>query len=684
VILPALPAMLAPPPPFPLVTAQSRSVEFVAPGIVRGTYRLQTSEGPLVVNVVAIDPGEPSVRFGTVVANDRMISSGETVSSMAKRTGAVAGVNADYFDIGNTNQPLNLVVRDGALLRTPSKRIVLDVRADRTIRFENFAFSGNVALGAATVPLTAVNEWPPEGGASFLTPSYGALKAAPGVSIAELVPADSVHAATDIAGTYRVASVESATARTVAGPLLGFGPAALALGPLPSAGDSVTVTAATTPPLDGIVSAVGGGPLLLADGARVEDPNSPAPEESAVRFPVSGAAQLPGGEVLFAAVDGRAPDLSIGLTRPEFASLFLGFAATDAMAFDSGGSATLVARVLGDRDSSLLSVPSDGEERPVADGLFAYSDAPLGPPARLVVRPAAIVALAREPVSLRLDIVDGAGHALGPAHLPGGDVLETGTASSTRTLHADGVAGSVPIEIVDRIARLTIEAGVSNPDPGAVVQFGATGFDERGRVVELGGAVRWSADRGTFSSPGRYRAAGRDARIVAVAAGARATFELPVGRRDVALPFFDAAHGGAWQFGSAPSGSAGAVTLHADSGSLELAFDFSAGERAAYANTDLALPGAPRVFAVDVFGNRNGVGIRAAFVNKFGERRALTLVRSVDWSGWQQHRVVLPDDLNPPVRLVALYAVDSLANAATHGSGSIAFRNASATIEGTP
>ena len=63
-----------------------------------------------------------------------MISSGETVSAMAARTGAVAGINADYFDIGNTNQPLNVVVRDGALLRTPSKRAAIDVAHRRRRR----------------------------------------------------------------------------------------------------------------------------------------------------------------------------------------------------------------------------------------------------------------------------------------------------------------------------------------------------------------------------------------------------------------------------------------------------------------------------------------------------------------------------------------------------------------------
>jgi hypothetical protein len=683
VIAPTLPAQLAPAAPFPLVISQSHSSEFVAPGVRRATYRLQTSEGPLVVNIVAIDPREPTLRFNAVLANDRMISSGETVSSMARRTGAVAGVNADYFDIGNTNQPLNAVVQDGALLRTPSKRVVLDVRADRSVHFETLAFNGEVRYGDTRLPLSTVNEWPPQGGVGFLTPAYGFLRAAPGVTLAELVPADAAHVASSLAGTYRVASVADAIAQNVAGTMLAFGPAAKALAPVPATGDSVVVSAATTPALDSLQSAVGGGPLLLAGGSLADDPNSPAPEETDVRFPVSGAARTANGDVLLACVDGRQPALSIGLTRPEFAQLLQAFGATDAMAFDSGGSATLVARVLGERDASVLNAPSDGAEREVADGFFVYSEAAHGPPAQLVVRPSPITALPRATVRLRLALVDAAGHALGSAHLPNGDILHTGDASSVVTLKVHGVTARVPVDIVPRLARLDIEPSLRDPNPGTLLSFSATGFDDDGRVVDVGGAVRWSTDRGSFVSPGRYRAGSRDARIVAFAGGARAAFDLPVGRRSEALALFDAAHAGAWHFASAPPGAARSLLFPAGDPEMQVPYDFSGNARAAYANGDFVLPGEPLAFAVEIEGDRAGVGVRAAFVNRFGERRALTLVRALDWNGWKVRIIDLPPDLNPPVRLVALYVVDSLANAATRASGTVRFRNAHVVVAGT-
>ncbi|MDQ2908757.1 MAG: phosphodiester glycosidase family protein, partial [Candidatus Eremiobacteraeota bacterium] len=389
-IAPSLPSTLAPPAPFPLVVAQTLTQEVFAPGMRRATYRLTTSGGPLIINVVALDLGVPTVRLGVVTAHDRLVSPGETVSSMAQRTGAVAGINGDYFDIGQTNQPQGVVVRDGELLRTPSQRVALDVRRDRSVHVENVAMHGTVTYGSASVPLTGVDEWPPQGGASVITAAFGAMRAAPDVLVATLVPADTAHDAGAVAGVYRVADIAPANApQTSHGTLLGFGPAAQASASPPASGDDVTLALTMAPALADVACALGGGPLLVQDGRPVDDPNAPAPEERNVRLPVSGAATLGSARtLLLVEVDGRNGASSLGVTRPQFAALMVGLGASDAMAFDSGGSATLVARQLGDAAVSDLGAPSDGAERRVADGLFAYSDAPLGSPAMLVARPA--------------------------------------------------------------------------------------------------------------------------------------------------------------------------------------------------------------------------------------------------------------------------------------------------------
>ena len=654
----ALPPQLAPPAPFPLVVSQWSAPENVAPGIRRADYRLMTNAGPLVVHVVAIDPHEPTVRLGAVVARDRMISAGETVSSMAARTGAVAGINADYFDIGNTNQPLNVVVRDGTLLRTPSKRATIDVAGGGAVGIGYVSFRGSATYDTATVPLTGVNEWPPQGGAALLTPAYGALGApVAGVVAAAIAPLDG---APGMPGTYRVTAVGDPPPGPVTGTLLGFGPAAQKIAPPPQVGDTVTLAYATTPDAAPLIAAVGGGPLLLADGVPVTDPFSPAPEETNTRFPVAGAAVTPDGTVLLIVADGRKTAVSIGLTRPEFGALMRGFGATAGLAFDSGGSATLVARALGDAGATVINDPSDGRERPVADGLFAYSDAASGVHPHLVVRPAAFTAYRGATVPLRGAIVDDGGHRIRAADVvplttdpaPGAHVATVREAGAALT-------ASVPYRIVDRVAALVITPDRPNPVRGIRVPFTASASDERGAPIVLGAdaPVRWML--GTQPATGArvaYDTDRGDAAITAALGTATATTLVRVGDHTVSVPAY-------------------VETV--------LPYDFTGTARAAYANGVIALPDEPVRMSIDVFGDGSGVPLRASFLNRYGEKEALTLAKGVDWTGWRRVAIALPPDLNPPIRLTSIYVVRSLGGAPIRSAGTLRFRGLAVVIPGS-
>jgi len=675
------PPAIAPPPPFPLVLTSTARAGFVAPGVRRATYRLTTSAGPLVIYVVAVDLNEPTARLGAALASDHLISPGETVSSMADRTGAVAGINADYFDIGQTNQPLGIVVQNGALVRTPSTRIALEVGRDKSVRFANFHFSGTVSYAGTQIPLTGVDEWPPQGGATLLESGYGAVKPIAGVVLATLTP---LGAPAGLDGNYRADAIVTLrdALPSPSGLMLGLGPAALKLAQPPAIGTTVTISSALDPPLDGVATAVGGGPLLVQSRLAYEDPNSPAPEERNRRFPVSGAATTPDGTLLLIAVDGRQPFESIGLTRPEFGALMLGLGASDGMAFDSGGSATLVARVLGDDRASLLNVPSDGAERPVADGLFVYSDAPSGVDPHLVVRPESFEAEPGALVALSGAIVDDAGHRLGAADLAPLRVAgDPGAHSVTVTDRGGGSTATIVYTTIAQLARLEIETQTPIATPGAAVRLNARGYDRDGRPVFVG-RVAWTASDGTIAPDGTYRATSRDATITARSGGAVASVVVRVGSHAQPLALFASPAG--WQFATYPAGAAGSLSFLANEDQMELAYDFSAAARAAYANAAFSLPGAPLRFSVDVRGDGRGVGLRATFVNRFGERRALTLAKTIDWNGWRRLEIVLPPDLNPPVKLVSLYAVGSLGGAPVRAVGSLGFRNAAVTLAGTP
>jgi Phosphodiester glycosidase len=686
-----LPAALAPPAPFPLVIGSSVEREPVAPGVGRATYRLLTSAGPLVVSVVTVDPREPTVRLGAVLAHDTIVSKDETVSAMARRTGAVAGINGDYFDIGNTGAPVGVLIRGGTLDRSPSARVALTVTRDRGVRFEPYGFGGFVEFGATRVPLTAVNTWPPEGGVTMLTAAFGIPPAAGGVTVLSLAP----FGADPALRRYRVTAVQDAPPFP-AGPALrlAYGAGAQAFGPLPDVGDVLSLAYDTDPPLGLVAAAIGGGPLLLRGGVPVDDPASPNYADRARRIPAAAAARFADGSLALVVVDGRHPATSIGVNRAELIALLAALGATDAMLFDSGGSATLAARVLGDTAASVVNEPSDGVERPVADGLFVYSDAPLGPPDRLVVRPSRIVAVGGAHVPLQARLVDAAGHGLGEARgawrldappqvatIDPDDVLHAGARAGAQTLHLarGGVAAALPFEIVDRVARLEIGPARADPDPHATIQLSADAFDGRDRPVAVAGTVRWSATGATIDAHGRLTAGDADAQVTATAGGIATTVRIPVGRHDVPLALFDDAHAGSWTLSTLPANGPGSVAV--DAGRLAIGYDLRA-ERAAYATSANDVPlGDPVALACAFDGDGSGAALRATLIDRYGDRQTIAFAHALDAAQTRHVSATVPRALAPPI---ALHAFSVLATAtAASATGTIGVHDCTASLPGT-
>ncbi len=345
-------------------------VEATAPGVTFGQYGIATAHGPLAITLLDVDPAEPTLRFDTAIAEDRVISGGERTSALGVRTNAIGGVNGDYFDIGRTYQPQGMLVSGGRLVRGPTDRAALVIDRDRHVTFDEFKLRGEVRTARGTMPITEFNDWPP-GDVAVITPAFGkTLPAAPGRTFVALAPAGADPT------RYRVEDVETLDEPRPVRFGLAIGP--LVRVPAPKRGEIVRLRYALDPSVPNAIAGIGGGPILLRDGAWYEDPHAPAPDERNYRWPVIALAKRDDGSLMFVAVDGRHPERSIGATRPEFAAILRRLGARDAMALDSGGSVTLVARAPGDAKTTVRNVPSDNSaERWISDGLFLYSSAPV-------------------------------------------------------------------------------------------------------------------------------------------------------------------------------------------------------------------------------------------------------------------------------------------------------------------
>ncbi|MBV9409154.1 MAG: hypothetical protein JO164_10025, partial [Candidatus Eremiobacteraeota bacterium] len=114
--------------------------EALGPGLLYADASMTTAVGPRVIHVIATDPREPSIKLDTALAHDSLVSGGLQTSTLAKASGAVAGVNGDYFDIGRTYQPQGMYAHGGELLRSPTERAVLTIRKDGRIAVGTYAF----------------------------------------------------------------------------------------------------------------------------------------------------------------------------------------------------------------------------------------------------------------------------------------------------------------------------------------------------------------------------------------------------------------------------------------------------------------------------------------------------------------------------------------------------------------
>jgi exopolysaccharide biosynthesis protein len=358
---------------FALIATQSNlrwaNVETTAPGVTFGQYAMTTQGVPHVVTLIGVDPHEPTVHFDTALSADHIISDGARTSDLGLRTKAVAGVNGDYFDIGRTYEPQGMLIRSGTLLHGPTDHEAVVFDRNNAPTFAVFHLRGTVVDGERRYPITLFNSWPTRD-VTIITPDYGkTLRPAAGVTFVALE---------SLGGTrYRVTALHRMTQPLPVS--LGLGISDLLGEPLPRAGDVLDVSYAVDPPVTGAIAGIGSGPLLLKDGAWFEDRHAPAPDERNVQWPVVALGSMPDGTLMLAAVDGRHPERSIGMTRPEFAELLQGYGMRDAMALDSGGSVTVVSRAPGSDAITVRNVPSDFDaERYVSDALFLYSSAPRG------------------------------------------------------------------------------------------------------------------------------------------------------------------------------------------------------------------------------------------------------------------------------------------------------------------
>jgi hypothetical protein len=436
---------------------------------------LTRTNPPVLAHVARIAAGAP-VSLRAVLSNDRVAGDEpglETTSSMCARVHCLLGVNADFF--GGDNAPLGAFVTDGALLRSPSTtHHQLSLTADGKLTDQTFSWKGKLmTTDLEQLALDGVNTGRAAGKIVLYTPAFGGTTetASPG--------ADLVMRVVEPAGELRLGQ----TARVE---LLALNDGAQD-GPIPADGAVLSGEGAGADALralwarvgrgaasnqaflrldsdEDVLESVGGSPILVKDGKRwFTDPGDNFTDG---RHPRTLVGWTPAGEVLLVTVDGRQPEVSVGMSLFEATDFLIGLGATEGMNLDGGGSTTFVQGAHVVNKVSDVQVRAGGKtvlrhsaqkgdqllahvERPVASALVVVPSIAVSVPP---VDPLAGVALGLREQALTLP---GAGSGSGGASRSGRQPVAAGDPASAPDGRLPALVGPRP-EVGAPLARVAV------------------------------------------------------------------------------------------------------------------------------------------------------------------------------------------------------------------------------------
>jgi len=346
----------------------------VRPGVTFFHFRLTFEQGPAHLYMLQIDPGA-YYTIRPVIANNR-IGSLAQVDRLAREVQAVAAINGGFFDTRGQHLPVGLIRIDYRyLFEQFLPRPVLGIDAGGKIHFATFALHSSLYLPDAevTIPLSGYNRarkfgqvvaYSREFGASTRTNPWGRE-----IVLRRVSPGEPPAGTSNLLGLRYLVTGESAGDSVIPndGLVLSFHSRALhefrdqLSGLYPGA--EIELRGNLPPGWEAFPHLLGGGPMLLKDGAVVLD-YATERFKARMNHPASRTAVglTSAGKIALIVIDRGEPAYSVGATWDQLALVgrdFLGL--SELMGFDGGGSSTMFI------EDRVVNRPSSGTPRAVAN-----------------------------------------------------------------------------------------------------------------------------------------------------------------------------------------------------------------------------------------------------------------------------------------------------------------------------
>jgi exopolysaccharide biosynthesis protein len=678
------------------------SQETITSGAIMKNYVWSTTrsnkEVSVNANVIEVDLTNPNVKIDAMAGTNNQFTKNQSVLGMVKDTGAVAGVNGDFYNTQAEGVPEGAQITNGQVMATPAKISGLYsfaiTKTNQPI-IDIFDFQGTVTAKDGTkFELGGVNKtfyWddndvPLIADGLFLYTSAWAMtqRAVDGTH----VPTEALIQ-NDIVKEIQVDTNVKMVAPADGYILRGSGLAREFIVKHLKVGDKITTKydmiphdASKTYDWKNFKMLIGGSTLLVDEAKpsyftrNINDFNGYSPVS---RTAVGYSKDLKKAYIITA--DRNGP--SAGMTLPELQQFMIDAGVWRGMVLDGGGSTQMVSRPLGDVDPKLVNKTQNGNQRAVANGLGVYSTAPKGDLLGLILKGQSLL-FVNESSTYQFKAYDDYYNPIAvtgivpqwSSTIANGsfkDNVYTPTMPGKTQIVAKSGKGSatMDVEIVgrDQITSMTFSSGSFSLTEGGDFKLPITVTTRSGATRELPAAsATWelSGVKGTITNGILHvdsTVGAQTAQVIAHYDGYSTMVTLPVGQEKV---WYDLDKFAVMTTGDKyPAEVVSTVNIVPNNGNknLEIAYDFSKGlgTKAAYAKFNngngAPIEGEPEFITAKVLGDGSFNWVRAEVIDADGKLNYVSFTENMNWTGW---RKVTADvsDLKAPLLVKSIYVAN--------------------------
>ena len=669
------------------VLHEIRTEEIITKGAVHINDKLLMSKGWRNVNILKVDLSDSNIAVSPIESPTGVQR--QTVLQMVTDSGAVAGVNADYFDMSTSNTPsLGMLIKNSTLNHGyNSNYSTLGINKNMATFMIDTSNTPSMEYYGVSIRINCNGTFVGGAGSKNNIPN----------SITRPIVIDRTYYQTtnNIVGSHptvytivvenNVVTYLSKSGESVIVPQNGYVivvPASLAneyyskisVGSTMEVQEVLYLNNGITQAVNTMKLGVGGSGLIMKNGeAYTGSAHTVSPKSNVARTVVATVKGT--NEILLITIDNGSG--YTGISHSELIELLKRYHVQDAMYLDGGGSTTFVSRNTGSFAPTLQNNPSDGTQRKVINGLGVFTTSETGALDTLILSPSTERTFVGEKITLYLKGVDAnsnpvavdANHVTfsvtgGQGTFSGNTFIPSTAGKMLIIANYNGVEKAIEINVSEKPVGLFIEPSLIQVGENASKLVQVYGVDKDGYKIALkADSINWTSDNSKIGVTNNTVVATTSAlgKVTASYKGVTGQAGVIVGSSSVAIDSLET-NGGTWAGNtSTVTGSVFPCTdpKYHGTRSLKMTYTFkpSGNKQVAYTafSTPISISQDASSINMWLYGKKQGHTAKLEVVDSTGSTYYLKLTDSIDFTGWKYLSAALPKEMVLPAKVTKFY-----------------------------